>query len=646
MTILGKCEQGARFHPGRTELIVSHRHSRGLALALFSMIAVVLAGCGESAHPVFNRVSFIPSPDHVALTLGGVQNQVYAPQLLQFVAAHGSVVWVQGQLTGVGVFSYPSVVQKLHHLNRRLPVLGYTWAAQGPTPVQSQLDGWTQYHAIGDFSRLPLLRAPDGSPFCWAHWLAGNVLSRRYDSTVAGQLTRFTAKSGLNGLLVDNVPSGSVTLSTNPAGRRMGSPALSPPACPGLQSTSARRESVICGPGGPPADHAFCTGYAAGVRRLVTLIRRDLGPQRFLVINPGIPVGQPRTGPWIRSARTLLTIAGGAMLEDFGTYRVRSAESFFSTSIAPELALMRSLPRTRFLVYGRPPWDRYLTYRQDYSVQRYVYAAYLLGANRNSAFSFVGSFGPPAAYVPGVVGYGRARGTDVYSDELVPLGTPESSSRVRTPNGLLLRRFSRGLVVVNPYESRGNRSRSFRLSRPMFTVDGAKVSRSLRLGGDPFPGPAQSAYILLDRRPFVQSGFDLRFNTPALLVPNEGEQLLRGGGDVEGLARTATIADYYRSAVVQIHAAEKPTAIRLGPTFAFRSGGLLRPGSSQAAQVPNISGAYHLVPDGRWHTLHLRPAGLAQTFRGVTGDPLRFVIRRWSVIRLLGSIDMSEATNR
>jgi hypothetical protein len=180
----------------------------------------------------------------------------------------------------------------------------------------------------------------------------------------------------------------------------------------------------------------FCESYAAGMDTLFGDLRTQLGPAKKILYN----------GLWhfredmIQDQIRLLDAADAVIVEYFG-FRPSENLGAFAEDIAPYLSVMGSLKdNKRIYIYGRGLWS-YETYVQDYLRQRYLFAAYLLAANANTAFKYHSSFQLPAHA-------GRSGALDLYADWFVPIGSPSEDRK--SESGVFSRRFTKGLVLVLP----------------------------------------------------------------------------------------------------------------------------------------------------------------------------------------------------
>jgi hypothetical protein len=221
----------------------------------------------------------------------------------------------------------------------------------------------------------------------------------------------------------------------------------------------------------------FCPNYARGMDELFAGLRKALGPKTFIAYNGlfNFAPGQ------LKDQAKLFESADAAAIEYFGMDPNEKAHSF-SKDIQPYLDLLPTLPEAKSaLVFGRATWG-YSDYAEDYEWQRYLYGAFLLAARPVDHFKYHASFQVPAHK-------GRAGGLDYYADWKVDLGAARGPAK--SVNGLLVREFARGLVVVAPDDRTAG---ALKLSQTMFTLEGRSVQGTLQLS----PGRAE---ILLSEAP-------------------------------------------------------------------------------------------------------------------------------------------------
>jgi hypothetical protein len=196
----------------------------------------------------------------------------------------------------------------------------------------------------------------------------------------------------------------------------------------------------------------FCTKHQVGMQALFALARARLKKA------DGTPAFVGFNGLWNESAQasladqiTLLPYADGAAIEWFGLqpqglantpWSLASPPIDFETSVKPYLNLMRpggAAQGSFVYVYGRAPWS-YGSYDDTYLLQRWTWAAYLLGANGPSRFHFHSVFSvEPSA--------GRVGGTDLFVDQDLLLG-PATSNRIEIVPNVEKRVFRGGEVYV------------------------------------------------------------------------------------------------------------------------------------------------------------------------------------------------------
>jgi Hypothetical glycosyl hydrolase family 15 len=352
----------------------------------------------------------------------------------------------------------------------------------------------------------------------------------------------------------------------------------------------------------------------------------------------------------------LLAFAHGASIEFFGLNDRTARPPTFAANILPYLRAIRRHDDKIFLVFGRASRspDAYTTYEEDWRWQRYLYCAYLLAAGPNTRWKqHAGFLASPNS--------GRAGGLDVYGDALHDLGTAGGDYTVE--DGIYRRAFARGLVLVSPSESR--RPQSVLIGRPMFTPEGARVSRRitvapgeghLLLRRRPVPPPALirqfgpktnplwrwsalqeeagSWHLHLDRTTKSEEcEHDLALDLIRYRAPRWRLRLTYRTSDPAARVETVVEVDDRRG-VKRFAVVDSALAIGTGKPRPVQFRAVPAP-ASQFARLAVVGAGAPMIADGRWRTLviDLDAACFASA---------RYAFRRAVFARLLGSMDIRQ----
>jgi hypothetical protein len=187
--------------------------------------------------------------------------------------------------------------------------------------------------------------------------------------------------------------------------------------------------------------------------------------------------------------RQLLPAADGACVEYFARNvevpdGVENERADFDQYVLSVLDVMRDHPDKIYLVHARSPRYVYLDYEQDYLIQRYGIASFLLGMTPRAMFKYHSHF--QADYHPP----GRSYGMSYYEDYDIDLGMP-LGERFEI-GGIHQRRFTKGLVAVAPMH-RGDRTLPLAGKR-YFTPEGKLCQGQLTI-------PEGNGVLLLSHQP-------------------------------------------------------------------------------------------------------------------------------------------------
>jgi hypothetical protein len=408
---------------------------------------------------------------NVGFWIGTNTNEILDDALVNSIANRAGIVVLNSFPKGdEALYDYPSIVKRFHKAKPGLPVLGYTWATkkhEGKRIGGSILEGYEEV----------ALRTRRGKPLKVGDVLYGDVRNPKYHEWLSRTVVNFVTKSGLDGMLFDEV----------------------------IRTPSIRPKPLasMC-----QENPGFCKEYGVGLNSLFEKVQRALSPK--LMIYNGLANLEKGM---LKDQEELLRYADGATIEHFGmTPRdaVGSGPSF-SDQILPFLQIMQSHPSKTFLVFGRGPWD-YVDYRQDYLWQRYLFCSYLLGAGAKTFFKYHSSFQVPAHE-------GRSGGVDLYADWDIDLG--KAHTTFSQHDGLYTRDFENGVVLVLP---QGVEPRTYSFGVERFTLEGESVKGHVKVS----PG---QGIILFKERPKLVGNLRIDMgSSTANTVPHWGEVVRQGDG--------------------------------------------------------------------------------------------------------------------
>ncbi len=194
-------------------------------------------------------------------------------------------------------------------------------------------------------------------------------------------------------------------------------------------------------------NEGYCIRYGRGMDKLYSDIHHELGNEGYFIYNglwdfsPGLLEDQAK----------LLKNADGVAIEYFGmnpdkNRKAGSVRHSFKKNILPYLRVSAHLPLEKSVMFfARGPY-KYINYEDEYNWQRYLYASYLLAANKNDLFIYHASFQVPA-------NGGRTNAMSYYLDWSLELGQARGGYSIK--NNIYARYFTDGLVLVSPDDGFG-----------------------------------------------------------------------------------------------------------------------------------------------------------------------------------------------
>jgi hypothetical protein len=545
---------------------------------------------------------------NVGFWIGTNHSSVFDDQTLRMVADHGRLIVLNAPAVGPGPeHTFGAVVSRLHGFQPRVPVLLYGWVTRW---VESQRIGSVILSGYADLGSL-LLRDPRGQPLRGAggRALFGDLRQEAYRAWVHERIVAAVRETGSDGVALD------VSL-----------------------RTPDTKFAAVC-----DRDPNACGEYARGADAAFRALSEAIRPKMLLYnglwnVRPGMLEDQER----------LLRHSDAAAIEYFGLDPERGATGF-RDAVEVYLDVIRRNPSKVFMVFGRGP-NGYVDYAEDYLWQRYLYAAYLLAASGKTTFKYHASFQVPPDRT-------RTGGIDVYGDWQVDLGEPLADATRRGP--LLLREFTRGMVVVAPHD--GGRAQ-VTIPEGMFTPEGERVSGTAEIA----PGrgillvrdrPRAPRALRIDLRRHV-SGWrwaslerdgdgrafarlaraarghewehDFMLEWSRTLVPRHTARLRVRTRDAGAALLFRVEVDDSRRAVM--HAVVK---VPVGPTPESTTGPRIEYRVPTRGHSAYLRSPMALSPDGDWQAIHLDGPRVVDEAGG-----LKF--RRWESLRVVGDVDVSE----
>jgi hypothetical protein len=312
---------------------------------------------------------------------------------------------------------------------------------------------------------------------------------------------------------------------------------------------------------------------------------------------------------------------------------------------------MSAHPDKMISVFGRAP-KTYSDYEEDYQWQRYLYAAYLLGAGPNTLFHYSASFQMPERG-------GRSGGVDSYADWGLELGP--AMGAFHEVNGVYSRVFANGLVALVASDAApGN----FNILRRMYSPEGRVMQGTVQIQ----PG---RAIVLLDVAPRRDSSVRVNLATVgsswrwASVAPEGHDDVLHlgrtpkqevwehdllldpirsfhpksilslrvrfqePGAMMQFVAEVDDASREHVYVVVQVRGKRTANSSDSGPALWFRS-------AIRQPLFPYVEATLHPAI-GEWTDITLDGQKLL-------ADTHRYTFRRWSFVRGVGTMDLTRVT--
>lgn len=566
----------------------------------------LLGGMSSDCHAAAPEVG----QPRLVFSIGTNSNSVFDSQTLRLIAKDANIAIISAPFAETdGAPSYAQVVSQLHALNPSLPVLVYFWATR--TYLGNTYSGALRSGNLinGKLSSTPsfLLKNPITGKVVHGErvWYA-DVASSAYRHWLIQRVVSVLKETGTDGVASD-----------------MSVRYPFPKWC------DVRPE--------------FCKRYAAGVDSLLAELRDEIKP-KLLLFN-GLWTTRPG---FLREQEDLLNYTDGAEIEFFGRQENKPIPPF-SIGILPYLKVIKSNPDKHILVFGRGATS-YTSYREDFHWERYLYAAYLMAADRNTSFRYASSFQ--------VVAPGRANPFVIYQNMATRLGLPNGPYHVK--GDLYYRKFTKGIALLVPAKARPAK---FSLPTAMYSSDRKLYKGDVMIGsgtglvlfkaqpavrkflvsyeGDQssrlvFPDshivkpPKGAAYLHMDS---VPSARDWEHDMMLDPVKNRSPSLdlvirMRTRDPSAKLYVVAEVDDKQRRAeqavtVLSASTCEAEKKHNMHITF--------RIPHSRAA-YPHGCKAHFLNTDGHWHDYRIPTNGVL---------PDRFTLRRWEYVRFKGDVDLA-----
>lgn len=541
------------------------------------------------------------------------QNTVFDEQTLSLISQHAGIVVLNASLIGdTPAYHYHTVVKRLRELQPKLPVLSYTWASRWHDSKRvgtATLNGYPDLEFLLRNNKGKIIAPRQGKT------LFGDVRKKEYRRWFVNKIKNMIKKTGADGVALDVVV-----------------------------RTPSKMLPSLC-----KQESNFCKSYAEGIDTLLDELHKEITP-KVLLFN----------GLWslhegmLEDQQRLLNFTDGAAIEYFG-FHPRKGLLPFKEGILSYLNIIKENPDKSFLLFGRGP-NSYQDYREDYLWQRYLYCSYLLASGPNILFKYHASFQIPAHA-------GRSGGLDIYRDWLVDLGS--AIAPYEKKEGLYLRRFTKGIVLVVPHDGRQVK---YLLSDPMFSPEGKKFEGTITIE----PGHGM---ILLRRKPPAITYSKKDFESPGTFVDGwiseniksgeKGNQFLHlerispEGEDwkhdllldpIRAPQPMPVLAFHLRTEdkeakillIAEVDDSKKQhdrVVVSMGGATSTKSDSSIAKKisfrmSNRGGKVPYIPLKISLMPDGQWHTILLN--GRVVEASG------RYIFRRWVFVRPVGSIDFDK----
>jgi FlaA1/EpsC-like NDP-sugar epimerase len=411
----------------------------------------VTAGSNTGSKPAATAVAgVLAHPDRsikVAMWLGVPNNEILTDGTIDFIGQRASILVLNANETGPDpYFDYAAVVKRIKARYPELPVLFYDTALR---VHDTKRVGGADFAKV---ARSPdwLLKGPDGQPVkLRGDRVLVDITNKDYQAYFPTAVIADVDRMATDGIAFDGFHHSLIR------------PRVTADLYQNGQDIANRW---------PAASEALLAG-----------VKQALG-KRLVIYN----------GLWtmwdglLENQTALLPVADGASVEFFG-YDAREPrtgrDGEFDRYVLQVAKVMAANPEKMFFVFGRTRRKTYSTYRQDYMVQRYDLASYLLAMTPLSTFKYHAHFQtismPPD----------RADGLAYYADYDLDVGAPTGA--MTEDGGVYTRAFTKGLVAVAPA---WRADRTLRLDKPYYTPEGERREGELAM-------PAGSGVILLTERP-------------------------------------------------------------------------------------------------------------------------------------------------
>ena len=388
------------------------RHA--LRLGLFMAALLSPAAC-RSAEPLPIRLPHAERAIRVGFWFGMSNNQILTPEVCEWIGQRASIVILNGTEKGIDpCFDYVNVVARLKRSSPELPVLLYDWLQWDYRTGPGGRVGGLSY-AFLEARPEWQLKDPKGRPVR-SRAMPLDVRHPDLCSYLIRHVADNVQRFGVDGVAFD------VTHATLPR--------------PGRADRYQDAD-------------ALCAQWPQATVALMRRIKTALGPDKIVLYN-GL-FGNQRPGRLAEQA-SLLDVADAAAVEFFGRnvhvpQGKANEEAPFDQFVLDYVKLLRTRPDKIVPVFARSPRYVYLDYEEDYRIQRYCLASYLLAMTPLSTYKYHSHF--QTGYAPP----GRTYGMSYYADYDLDVGRPLGDAF--EAGGIHMRRFSKALVAVAPMGGEG-----------------------------------------------------------------------------------------------------------------------------------------------------------------------------------------------
>lgn len=413
------------------------------ALCLAVALALVPAASAEPRKLHSDRLPHADRSIRVGFWFGMSNNEILTPDMIDWIGKRASFVVLNAEEKGVHpYFDYERCVERFHEQCPGLPVLLYDWLRSDYATGEGGRVGGLSF----DFLK---------SKTEWQLELAdGSVATARGGRALNMDVTNPDYIRWHRRHVVENV-------------RRFGTDGVAFDVTTGYLGDPVAETYLRFRNGA-----ALHAAWADATRNALRAINDALPPEKVVLFNGFFHNRFPGR---LDFQEKLVPGADAAAIEFFARnvhvpLGKKNEQADFRLLVLDLLEAMERHPDIAIPVFARSPRYVYLDYEEDYEIQRYCLASYLLGGTPLSTFKYHGHF--QTGYHPP----GRTYGISCYADYDLDLGAP-TAARAEA-DGLWTRPYEKALVAVAPMHEG---PKSLALEGVWFTPERERVTGRLAL---------------------------------------------------------------------------------------------------------------------------------------------------------------------